>query len=90
MRYLVVYDIADDSLRDRVAEAIDDYGVRVQWSVFECVLSDQDLTTLQDRLIRLLGASKRAAIRFYPLCDRCASRATQVGDGGSAQPYVIV
>src|SRR5688572_33242493 len=37
-RLVVAYDVADDGRRERVARVLEDYGVRVQYSVFECVL----------------------------------------------------
>ena len=37
-RYLVAYDICDDKRLRRVAKAVEGFGVRLQFSVFECLL----------------------------------------------------
>lgn len=37
--YIVVYDISDDRERLAVADLLSSYGVRVQFSVFECRLT---------------------------------------------------
>ena len=42
-RYLVCYDIADPKRLRRVAKALKAYGVRLQFSVFECALDRQRL-----------------------------------------------
>ncbi|HOT98551.1 MAG TPA: CRISPR-associated endonuclease Cas2, partial [bacterium] len=38
MLYLVSYDIIDNAKRIRLAKKLQDYGQRVQYSVFECSL----------------------------------------------------
>jgi len=38
---VVAYDIIDDKRRNRVAKTMEDYGTRVQYSVFECVLEEE-------------------------------------------------
>jgi CRISPR-associated protein Cas2 len=38
MRVVVSYDISDDKRRRKVAQIMEGYGYRVQYSVFECDL----------------------------------------------------
>ena len=38
MFYLVTYDITDDQRRTKVAKILEDFGDRVQYSVFEMIL----------------------------------------------------
>jgi CRISPR-associated protein Cas2 len=38
MFYVVSYDIPEDRKRDRVSKTLLDFGARVQYSVFECIL----------------------------------------------------
>lgn len=42
MLTLVAYDIADHKRLARVAQVCEDYGVRVQYSVFECHLENSE------------------------------------------------
>ncbi|MEW6376162.1 MAG: CRISPR-associated endonuclease Cas2, partial [Thermodesulfobacteriota bacterium] len=42
MFYVVSYDIPDDQRRIKIAKILEDFGDRVQYSVFECLL-EQDL-----------------------------------------------
>ena len=47
---LVSYDIADDKRRSRVAEVLESYGARVQFSVFWCTLSPPQRARLKATL----------------------------------------
>ncbi|MEM3372057.1 MAG: CRISPR-associated endonuclease Cas2, partial [Candidatus Korarchaeum sp.] len=54
MKTLVVYDISDDALRNRVAELLKDLGLaRIQRSAFIGELSDQERRDLEVRMVRL-------------------------------------
>ena len=69
MFVLVIYDVATGDpggpkrLR-RVARACQDYGQRVQKSVFECRVGATEWAALRDRLIREMNPSADS-IRFY-------------------------
>lgn len=79
-RYLVSFDIPDDATRKEIAELLQEYGLRVQRSVFEIDCPGKA------RLERLLRSIKRLidpeadSVRFYPLCASCASKAFEVGN----------
>lgn len=90
--WVATYDISDDRRRDRVARVLDDFGVRVQESVFEIWMTDEDWHDLQARLTPLLedGAGE---VRFYPLCRACREKVRSFGKDSStpafARPSVI-
>jgi len=71
MFYLICYDIANDRRRDRVSRLLEGYGMRVQKSVFECVLTPDQFELLQKRLQtkRYLNPNEDQ-LRFYPLSPR--------------------
>ena len=48
--FVICYDIASDGRRRRVAETLESYGRRVQYSVFRCRLSAIQLVTLRGAL----------------------------------------
>jgi len=39
---LVTYDIENDRRRTKIHKVLEGYGISVQYSVFECFLSDED------------------------------------------------
>lgn len=52
MLVLVVYDIADDKRRTKLASFLEGYGRRVQYSVFECFLSLADMQMLHKQIVK--------------------------------------
>ena len=75
---VVSYDIPDDRRRNRVCKLLKDYGERVQYSVFECMLRPDDLKRLRERLKPLL-VLEEDDVRFYRLCQTCRRKATVWG-----------
>jgi len=71
---VISYDIPDDRRRSKVLRLLKDYGARVQYSVFECMLRPRDLRRLRERLKPLLE-SEEDDVRFYRLCAECVPRA---------------
>lgn len=64
--YLVCYDVVNDKRRNRIAKLLKGYGLRVQKSVFECLLSDDQLQLVKTRLDRYLKLEEDQ-VRFYPM-----------------------
>jgi len=54
-RYLVSYDISNPKRLRKVARALEGFGVRLQYSVFECPLDDVRLALLKTQLHDLLN-----------------------------------
>jgi CRISPR-associated protein Cas2 len=69
VRVLVIYDVCTSDpggpkrLR-RVARACQDYGLRVQKSVFECTVGSTEWAALRGRLLQEMSVEKDS-IRFY-------------------------
>jgi CRISPR-associated protein Cas2 len=53
-RYLVSYDICDPKRLRRVARALEGFGVRLQYSVFECPLDNMRMARLKAEVHPLL------------------------------------
>lgn len=64
--YVVAYDIPCDTRRKKVSDLLEGYGIRVQYSVFECVLTTSQYNELHQRLRKKVKLSEDK-IRFYPL-----------------------
>lgn len=63
---VVAYDIPCDKRRNKVSNLLKGYGQRVQYSVFECVLSQAKYDELRRRLKARVKLSEDQ-VRFYPL-----------------------
>jgi CRISPR-associated protein Cas2 len=83
MFVLVSYDVsstdAGGSKRlHRVAKACQDYGQRVQFSVFECIVDPAQWAVLKQRLIDEID-QKVDSLRFYYLGSNWRRRVEHVG-----------
>lgn len=83
MLILVTYDV---SLTDvggqkrlrRVAKVCQNYGVRVQNSVFECVVDEAQFVLLRDRLKKEI-APEQDSLRFYRLGNNYKDKVEHYG-----------
>ncbi|KKO19294.1 MAG: CRISPR-associated endonuclease Cas2 [Candidatus Brocadia sp.] len=82
MLVLISYDVASDDTGQRrlrrVARACKDYGQRVQYSVFECIVDPAQWTMLKARLISEIDPEKDS-LRFYYLGANYKHRVEHVG-----------
>lgn len=64
--YLVTYDISCNKRRKKVSDLLEGYGQRVQFSVFECVLTPDKYRELRQRLMQRVREAEDS-VRLYPL-----------------------
>lgn len=83
MMVLVTYDVRTDSKEGRrrlrhVARACEDWGQRVQFSVFECDLDPAQWATLRARLVAAIDP-ETDSLRFYMLGREWRRRVEHIG-----------
>lgn len=91
MLVLVVYDIADDRRRDRLATFLEGHGRRVQESVFECFLSLQEMKILYMKVKRQVKPAEDN-VRFYWIPVDAVPRTLTVGSKPPQPPpnvYIV-
>jgi len=81
---VISYDIKDDERRTQIHKLLKNYGKRVQYSVFECVLTLEQYLRLRDKLNRLIKKEQSDNIRFYFLCAQCQNKVEWIG---ADQPF---
>ena len=82
MQCLLIYDIPDDRLRQRVADACLDYGLRrIQYSAFGGDLSRTHQRALFTEIWRRLGAGA-GNVQFFPLDERSWQGRRVIDRGG--------
>lgn len=66
-RFVVSYDISDTKIRSRISRILEEFGERIQFSVFECDLSPEQHANLMSKLKAqsLLKEQKDCKISFY-------------------------
>ena len=83
MLVLITYDVSTQNEAGKrrlrqVAKCCQDYGLRVQNSVFECVLDSMQLKLVRSRLESLIDP-KEDSLRFYNLGNRTETKVTHLG-----------
>lgn len=80
MYLLVSYDIVDDKRRRRIANFLLNYGRRLQKSVFECHINEQQMQEIFKNLKELIDR-REDKLRFWRICKDCLNRVEVVGWG---------
>ena len=78
MLTLVAYDIADPKRLSRVAKICEDYGVRVQYSVFECRLEEAEFEDYWLKLLCEIDEDEDRVVA-YKIDARCAKETLAAG-----------
>ncbi len=78
MVYLVAYDISEPRRLARIAKICEDYGVRVQYSLFECRLEPDEFASLWSELEAELDTDTDRAVA-YPMDQRCVRETLTAG-----------
>jgi len=90
MLIVVSYDVPSDRRRAKFAHALKDFGRRVQLSVFECLLEEDQVQRMKARIERLTNPEEDS-VRIYRLCGGCAPKVEVVGLGVlSEDPEVYI
>jgi len=80
MFLLITYDIMNAKRLRKVAAMMENYGTRVQRSVFECEITDDRLAALLADIKRLIRR-REDKVQVYPLCQPCRARLEICGPG---------
>lgn len=78
MFVIISYDISEDPRRTKIHNVLKSYGQWVQYSIFECELTDTQYAKLRSRLSKLIQPDTDS-IRFYFLCACCQGKVERIG-----------
>lgn len=75
-RFVVIaYDISATKRRNKIVQILQKYGTRVNFSVFECMMTDSQFMLAQEEIQSLIKPGRDQVI-FYPLCLDCYAKIT--------------
>lgn len=77
--YVISYDLSNNKLRNKVAKELENYGRRVQYSVFECRISKKQMEQLYEKLLPIMQKEPEGNIRIYRLCMNCEEQIQTIG-----------
>ncbi len=91
MIYMFCYDISDPKRLAKVAKKLEDFGIRIQKSFFQCDISKQQKDKLKNLLLSLIDR-KQDSLIIYPLCEKCSLNAEKIGQGDiiNLEPFEIL
>lgn len=78
MYVVISYDISEDKRRNKIHNILKSYGQWVQYSIFECDLTQTQYAKLRSRLSKLIKP-ETDSIRFYFLCGCCQGKVERIG-----------
>lgn len=78
MHVVISYDIAEDKRRTKLHKILKSYGQWMQYSVFECDLTETQYAKLRSRLSKLIKPDQDS-VRFYVLCACCQAKVERIG-----------
>lgn len=76
---IVMYDIASERRLYRVERICEDYGIRIQQSVFECDLSEKDFSDMWQELNDAID-EREDRVTCYWICAACLKRKRSMGE----------
>ncbi len=71
--YVIAYDITNNKRRNQISKVLEKIGFRINHSVFECMLTEKQLTELTEYISNTIN-KKEDTVIFYPLCVNCFSK----------------
>jgi CRISPR-associated protein Cas2 len=80
MTYLFAYDITDYRRRCRVAKKLEQFGLRVQKSFFQCDVSPELAGRIKSALLHIIN-EKEDSLLCYPVCADCLGGVSLLGAG---------
>lgn len=80
MIYLVCYDITKPRRLRKVAKLLEKWGLRVQFSFFQCDLDEEKMATVIRRLRTELDEDEDR-LYVYPICGKCLKSPIELGTG---------
>jgi CRISPR-associated protein Cas2 len=78
MFVVISYDISDDKRRTKIHSLLKSYGEWVQYSVFECELTNTEYARLRSRFDKLIKPDEDNA-NFYLLGNCCLGKLERIG-----------
>ena len=83
--YLIAYDIRHPARLRKLAKIVQDYGIRMQKSVFEAELLASELQNMMRRMKSIINPSEDG-IKIFRLCQSCEAKRSGAGLGKPSLP----
>jgi CRISPR-associated protein Cas2 len=91
MFIVITYDIPDDKRRTRLHKLLRRYGDAAQYSVFECLISEEQFDELRSAVTRIIVEGEDD-LRYYDICAACKRLTKTLGRAvttSEQQAYIV-
>ncbi len=78
MLHLIAYDIRDSKRLRKIAKTCEDFGIRVEYSIFECDLSVEVFQRFWTRISEIAEPDEDKLLA-YRICGSCVSKIESFG-----------
>lgn len=85
---IVSYDSPSNRRRYKMMKTLEGFGMRVQYSVFECNLKPKQIDDLRRRLIKLID--REDSVRLYFLGAEDVKRIERLGDERRVEERIFI
>lgn len=89
MIYFFSYDISNPKRLPKIAKILENFGLRVQYSFFECEMNCEQKDNLVNSLLTVLDQDEDSLI-VYPLCEACLNSVSSEGNGDLFKPTTFM
>jgi CRISPR-associated protein Cas2 len=86
---VVAYDIADDRRRQKTANILEQYGLRCNESVFECLLTEAKIKKMKLQLSKIVDEGEDSVLYYY-LCKSCVMKRENIGKRPKLLPEMVM
>ena len=86
---VVAYDIANDKRRNRIVKLLEQYGTRINFSVFECMLTRRQKSDLIMEISEMID-EKHDQVVFYAICVDCYTKTEYLPKKKQGKAIVVV
>lgn len=73
--HIVAYDIANDKRRNKLAKLLEQFGHRINYSVFECMLTPTQRKDVEKEIQAIIN-TKKDQVTIYRICVDCYTKTT--------------
>jgi CRISPR-associated protein Cas2 len=71
--YIIAYDISGNRRRQKITKILEEHGVRMNKSVFECFVFPDTFNKLEKDISNIINL-KKDSVLYYPICRKCMSK----------------
>ena len=65
MIYFISYDIADSKRRREVSKILENFGIRIQYSFFECEMEKSQLKKLKNEILKIIQKKEKRRLVLF-------------------------